>query len=67
MKQWKESLPPERRAEFDNEVMGGLTALFFGAKNKLNLLKNPKAFVQENILNPQNVFKNIEKNVFNIP
>lgn len=67
MKQWKESLPPERHAEFDNEVAGALLAFLLGAKNKGNLLKNPKAFVQENILNPQNVLKNIEQNVLNIP
>lgn len=66
LKQARESLPENRRLEFDQEVSGAIIGLLLGTKWKKNLVANPKKFFAEN-LNPINIMKNIEQNVLNIP
>lgn len=66
MKQIKETLPPDRQQEFEQEVVGAMVGLIIGLKNKSNIYKNPLKFFSEN-LNPKALARNIQENVINIP
>jgi len=66
LKQWMESLPPERRDEFKSELAWAAVGILWGLKNKTNIYKNPKAFLLEN-LNPVQIAKNFNENVIGIP
>lgn len=66
LKQWMESLPPERRDEFKAELAGATVWLRWWLKNKGNIIKDPKLFIKEN-LNPVQMAKNFNENVIGIP
>lgn len=66
LKQRRESLPIDRRQEFDNEVAWAAIWLLTGLKGKKNIIKDPKLFLKQN-LNPVNIAKNFQENVLNLP
>ncbi len=66
LSQWMESLPPERRDEFKAELAWAAVWLIIWAKNKWNIVKNPKQFIMEN-LNPTQIAKNFNENVIWLP
>lgn len=64
LKQWRESLPEEKRAQFDQELAWTAIALLTWVKDKGQAIKNPKQFLKTN-LNPLNVARNIDEAVLN--
>lgn len=64
LKQWRESLPEEKRAQFDQELAWTAIALLTWLKDKGQAIKNPKQFLKTN-LNPLNVARNIDEAVLN--
>lgn len=64
LKQWRESLPEEKRTQFDQELAWTAIALLTWVKDKGQAIKNPKQFLKTN-LNPLNVARNIDEAVLN--
>ncbi|HPC34797.1 MAG TPA: hypothetical protein PLP73_03955, partial [Candidatus Absconditabacterales bacterium] len=66
LKQWMQSLPPDRQAEFKQELANAGVGLLLGLKNKKNIVTDPKTFLKENI-NPIAIAKNFNENVLGVP
>ena len=66
LKQWMQSLPPDRQAEFKQELANAWVWLLLWLKNKKNIVTDPKTFLKENI-NPIDIAKNFNENVLWVP
>lgn len=66
LKQWMQSLPPDRQSEFKQELANAWVWLLLWLKNKKNIVTDPKTFLKENI-NPIAIAKNFNENVLWIP
>ena len=62
LKQWMQSLPPDRQSEFKQELANAWVWLLLWLKNKKNIVTDPRTFLKENI-NPIDIAKNFNENV----
>lgn len=62
---FKESLPEDKRAEFDMFVGNVAWSLLLGTRGKANIIKNPRQFVIDNI-GSQQIIDNFKQNVIGI-
>ena len=66
LKQFKESLPENRRADFDSYIGNMAFMLLMGTKWKKNIIKDPMQFIRDNI-DPTQVINNFQNAILGIP